>query len=65
MVAGEQGISKRTPFDEYRQQSRGGKGIITIKTSDKVGSVVGALNVTDADEVMLNALQRHTVRTAR
>jgi DNA gyrase subunit A len=28
LVAGDQGIGKRTPFDEYRQQSRGGKGII-------------------------------------
>jgi len=40
LVAGERGIGKRTPFDEYRIQSRGGKGIITMKTSDKVGAVV-------------------------
>jgi DNA gyrase subunit A len=63
LVAGDQGIGKRTPFDEYRQQSRGGKGIITIKTNDKVGSVVGALSVTDADEVMLSTSQGQTVRT--
>jgi DNA gyrase subunit A len=63
LVAGEHGIGKRTPFEEYRQQSRGGKGIITIKTTDKVGSVVGALSVTDADEVMLTTLQGQTVRT--
>jgi DNA gyrase subunit A len=63
LVAGDQGIGKRTPFDEYRQQSRGGKGIITIKTTDKVGSVVGALSVTDADEVMLSTSQGQTVRT--
>ena len=62
LVAGDQGIGKRTPFDEYRQQSRGGKGIITIKTTDKVGSVVGALSVTDADEVMLSTAQGQTVR---
>ncbi|HVM60583.1 MAG TPA: DNA gyrase subunit A [Verrucomicrobiae bacterium] len=63
LVAGEHGIGKRTPFDEYRVQSRGGKGIITIKTTDKVGSVVGALSVTDADEVMLSTAQGQTVRT--
>jgi DNA gyrase subunit A len=63
LVAGSHGIGKRTPFDEYRRQSRGGKGIITIKTTDKVGSVVGALSVTDADEVMLTTSQGQTVRT--
>ena len=44
LVAGENGIGKRTPFDEYRTQSRGGKGIITMKTGDNTGSVVGALD---------------------
>jgi DNA gyrase subunit A len=63
LVAGERGIGKRTPFDEYRIQSRGGKGIITMKTSDKVGAVVGALSMTDADEVMLSTAQGQTVRT--
>jgi len=63
LVAGDQGIGKRTPFDEYRQQSRGGKGIITIKTTEKVGSLVGALTVTDADEIMLSTAQGQTVRT--
>ena len=53
LVAGENGIGKRTAFDEYRVQSRGGKGIITMKTGDKTGSVVGALTVRDADEIML------------
>jgi DNA gyrase subunit A len=63
LVAGEHGIGKRTPFDEYRVQSRGGKGIITMKTTDKVGSVVGALCVTDTDEIMLTTAQGQTVRT--
>ena len=53
LVAGENGIGKRTAFDEYRVQSRGGKGIITMKTGDKTGNVVGALTVHDADEIML------------
>src|SRR5216110_336268 len=45
LVAGENGIGKRTPFDDYRRQSRGGKGIITMKTGEKTGKVVGALSV--------------------
>jgi DNA gyrase subunit A len=53
LVAGDAGIGKRTAFDEYRAQSRGGKGIITMKTTDKTGKVVGALSVKEADEIML------------
>ena len=39
----EGGYGKRTPVSDYRQQSRGGKGIITMKTNDKNGSVLGAV----------------------
>jgi DNA gyrase subunit A len=63
LVAGENGIGKRTPFDMvlengtiepvYRLQSRGGKGIITMKANEKTGGVVGALTVREADEIML------------
>jgi DNA gyrase subunit A len=53
LVAGSNGIGKRTGFDAYRTQSRGGKGIITMKTSDRTGDVIGALTVHDSDEVML------------
>jgi len=63
LVAGENGIGKRTAFDEYRVQSRGGKGIITMKTNDKTGRVVGALTVTDQDEIMLLTQQGQMVRT--
>jgi DNA gyrase subunit A len=63
LVAGENGIGKRTSFEEYRVQSRGGKGIITMKTNDKTGTVVGALTVTDADEIMLLTQQGQMVRT--
>ncbi len=63
LVAGENGIGKRTPFDDYRTQSRGGKGIITMKTGDKTGKVVGALTVTDADELMLITTKGQMVRT--
>ena len=63
LVAGENGIGKRTPFDEYRVQSRGGKGIITMKTTEKTGGVVGALTVRDADEIMLITTAGQMVRT--
>jgi DNA gyrase subunit A len=63
LVAGENGVGKRTPFDDYRKQSRGGKGIITMKTGDKTGNVVGALTVTDSDELMLITTKGQMVRT--
>src|SRR5713101_199351 len=63
LVAGENGIGKRTPFDDYRRQSRGGKGIITMKTGEKTGDVVGALTVTDKDELMLITTRGQMVRT--
>src|SRR5213596_979696 len=63
LVAGENGIGKRTPFDDYRRQSRGGKGIITMKTGEKTGEVVGALTVREADEIMLITNKGQMVRT--
>ncbi len=63
LVAGENGIGKRTDFDEYRSQSRGGKGIITMKTGEKTGNVVGALTVRDGDEIMLITAEGQMVRT--
>ena len=47
------GYGKRTPLDEYRLQSRGGKGLINIKTSDRNGPVVGVNFLRAEEEVML------------
>jgi DNA gyrase subunit A len=63
LVAGENGIGKRTQFDEYRTQSRGGKGIITMKTTAKTGEVCGALAVKSNDEIMLITVGGQMVRT--
>jgi DNA gyrase subunit A len=63
LVAGENGIGKRTAFDDYRRQSRGGKGIITMKTGEKTGDVVGALTVRQTDEIMLITNKGQMVRT--
>lgn len=59
----ENGYGKRTPVEEYRVQSRGGKGIIDIRTSDRNGKVVNLLAVKDDDEVMLISRDGQIVRT--
>jgi len=71
LVAGENGVGKRTAFDEYlvqsesgtRKQSRGGKGRITMKVGEKTGGVIGALTVREADEIMLITNHGQMVRT--
>jgi len=47
------GYGKRTELSEYRVQTRGGKGTITIKTTERNGPVVAAAAVSDAEEVMI------------
>jgi DNA gyrase subunit A len=59
----ENGYGKRTSFDEYRLQSRGGVGVINIKTTDRNGPVVAMKSVRDADELMLITQQGMIVRT--
>ncbi|HEY1528253.1 MAG TPA: DNA gyrase subunit A [Candidatus Angelobacter sp.] len=49
----EQGYGKRTPVEEYRLQSRGGKGVINVKTTAKNGNVVGIMLVDESSEAML------------
>ena len=51
----ENGFGKRTRTEEYREQGRAGKGLITIKTTEKNGPVVGVLQVTDEDDLMIIA----------
>jgi DNA gyrase subunit A len=53
MAITENGYGKRTSFDEYRLQSRGGKGIISIQTTERNGKVVSAHAVTDENRIML------------
>ena len=49
----ENGYGKRTPTEEYPLQSRGGKGVITIKTTARNGNLVGTQQITEQDDVML------------
>jgi DNA gyrase subunit A len=53
LTVSENGYGKRTGMAEYRVQSRAGKGIITMKTTDRTGKVVGVRQVTDEDNLML------------
>jgi DNA gyrase subunit A len=49
----ERGFGKRSRLEDYREQNRGGQGIITIKTTSRNGPVISVLQVDDDDEVML------------
>ena len=58
----EGGYGKRTPVTEYRVQGRGGKGIISVKTTERNGLAVGFLQVRDDDEIMLMAAMGKVLR---
>jgi DNA gyrase subunit A len=60
----ERGYGKRTALEEFRQQNRGGKGIILIECSDRNGPVVGIAMVKPSDEVMLITDRGQTIRTS-
>jgi len=59
----EKGYGKRTKAKEYRLQSRGGKGVFTIKVTAKNGRVVGVLQVTIDDEIIIIASSGKVIRT--
>lgn len=56
------GYGKRSEVEEYRVQSRGGVGIITQKTTDKVGNVVGTKKVSPVQELILSTDQGQVIR---
>jgi DNA gyrase subunit A len=64
LIAREDGIGKRTPFEDYRLISRGGTGVIAIELpEDGSVNVAGALSVRDTDEVMLLTAKGQSIRT--
>ena len=63
LTATENGFGKRTALSDFRLQGRGGKGVIAIKTSDRNGRMVGAIQVGDDDEAMLISTSGTLVRT--
>lgn len=62
LSACENGYGKRTYLDEYRGQSRGGKGVITIKATERNGDVIGIRLVRDEDDVMIMTEQGMAIR---
>ena len=64
LTATENGYGKRSQTTEYPTKGRGGKGVIDIKTTERNGDVVGAVQVQDSDEVMLITNSGTLIRTA-
>ena len=62
LVVSEKGFGKRTAFEEYRITNRGGKGIKTISITDKTGSLVGILDVTEREDLMITCKSGVTIR---
>lgn len=69
LVATEKGYGKRTDVIQYRIQSRGGKGIMTMRTTDKTGKMVSIMEVVDTDDLMVitnrGVLIRQPISTIR
>jgi len=59
----ESGYGKRTPTEEYRSQTRGGKGLINMKITEKTGHVIGLKVVHDDQELMLITTEGIVIRT--
>ena len=62
LVATEKGYGKRSQNEQYRNQKRGGKGVFTLKTSNKTGSLVSILEVIDEDDLMIITNQGTMIR---
>jgi DNA gyrase subunit A len=62
LVVSEKGFGKRTPVDEYRFTNRGGKGVKTINVTDKTGSLVGILDVSQSEDIMITCKSGVTIR---
>lgn len=63
LTATENGYGKRTPIEDFHLQGRGGKGVIAIQTSERNGQLIGALQVSEDNEVMLISSSGTLVRT--
>ena len=53
LVATEKGYGKRTDVIQYRTQKRGGKGVMTMRTTDKTGKMVSIMEVVDSDDLIV------------
>jgi DNA gyrase subunit A len=64
LVVSQKGMGKRSSLDEYRVQTRGGKGVKTLSITDKTGHLVAIKSVTDQDDLMITTTNGVTIRTA-
>lgn len=64
LVVSEKGYGKRTEIDEYRITNRGGKGVRTIKITEKTGNLIAIRDVTDKDDLMIITTNGITIRMA-
>lgn len=62
LVVSEKGFGKRTAIDEYRVTNRGGKGVKTINVTDKTGGLVGMLDVSQQEDLMITCISGITIR---
>ena len=62
LVVSEKGFGKRTPVDEYRITNRGRKGVKTINVTDKTGSLIGILDVSENQDLMITCKSGITIR---
>jgi DNA gyrase subunit A len=64
LVVSEKGFGKRTSIDEYRITNRGGKGVKTINITEKTGKLVGMLDVSEKEDLIITCKSGITLRTA-
>ena len=64
MVVSGKGFGKRTAVGEYRFTNRGGKGVKTINVTDKTGPLIGILEVTEKEDLMITCRSGVTIRTS-
>ena len=62
LVVTEKGFGKRSDINDYRITKRGGKGVITVKTTDKVGKLIAMMEVVDRDELVIISTQGMVIR---
>jgi len=62
LAISENGFGKRSMVDDYREQSRGGKGVITLKTTPKTGGLIALKEVSDQDDLMVITQRGKVIR---
>jgi DNA gyrase subunit A len=62
LVVSEKGYGKRSDVNDYRLTHRGGKGVITVKTNDKIGKMIALMEVNDNDELVIISTKGMVIR---